>query len=60
MYMDTTEGFVDGEQELVSKFGLEIREDTTFTVSKEGGKILSEDTQIVSDEANEGDIIYIA
>ena len=33
MYMDSTEGFA-GEQELVSKFGLEIREDTTFTVSK--------------------------
>ena len=33
MYMETTEGF-KGEQELVSKFGLEIREDTTFTIAK--------------------------
>ena len=29
-YMETTEGFA-GEQEIVNKFGLEIREDTTFT-----------------------------
>ena len=33
MYMETTEGF-QGEQELVSKFGLEIREDTTFCIAK--------------------------
>ena len=33
MYMETTEGF-QGEQELVSKFGLEIREDTTFVIAK--------------------------
>ena len=33
MYMETTEGFA-GEQEIVNKFGLEIREDTTFMVSK--------------------------
>ena len=31
--METTEGFA-GEQELVSKFGLEIREDTTFVIAK--------------------------
>ena len=33
MYMETTEGFA-GDQELINKFGLEIREDTTFMVSK--------------------------
>ena len=33
MYIETTEGFA-GEQELVSKFGLEIREDTTFVIAK--------------------------
>ena len=32
-YMETTEGFA-GEQEIVNKFGLEIREDTTFMISK--------------------------
>ena len=58
--MDTTEGFA-GEQELVSKFGLEIREDTTFTVSKRRWEDIVGDpaTQIVSDRPNEGDIIYM-
>src|SRR6056300_1431739 len=32
-YMETTEGFA-GQQELINKFGLEIREDTTFIISK--------------------------
>ena len=39
MYMETTEGWKQGEQELVSKFGLEIREDTTFVLLKEDGNI---------------------
>ena len=58
--MDTTEGFA-GEQELISKFGLEIREDTTFTVSKRRWEDIVGDpaTQIVSDRPNEGDIIYM-
>ena len=39
MYMETTDGFA-GEQELISKFGLEIRDDTTFMISKKDvGKI---------------------
>ena len=60
MYMDSTEGFA-GEQELISKFGLEIREDTTFTVSKRRWEDIVGDpaTQIVSDRPNEGDIIYM-
>ena len=33
MYFETTEGF-QGEQEIISKFGLEVRDDTTFVVSK--------------------------
>ena len=33
MYFETTEGF-KGEQEIISKFGLEVRDDTTFVVSK--------------------------
>ena len=59
MYMDTTEGF-GGEQELISKFGLEIREDSTFTVSKRRWNNLVEDpaTLIKADRPNEGDLIY--
>jgi len=33
MYVETNEGF-SGERELINKFGLEIREDTTFVLSK--------------------------
>ena len=33
MYVETTEGLA-GEQELINKFGLEIREETTFMLSK--------------------------
>ena len=33
MYLKTTDGYL-GEQEIINKFGLEIREDTTFMVSK--------------------------
>ena len=44
--METAEGF-GGEQELVSKFGLEIREDTTFVIAKRDGKIKLITKQIV-------------
>ena len=33
MYMDTNEGY-EGEKEIISRFGLEIRDETTFTVSR--------------------------
>ena len=60
MYMETTEGFA-GQQELISKFGLEIREDTTFTVAKRRWQNAIDDPQtlIVSGRPNEGDIIYM-
>ena len=34
MYFETTEGFA-GENEIINKFGLEIRDDTTLVLSKE-------------------------
>ena len=59
MYMETTEGF-QGEQELVSKFGLEIREDTTFTIAKRRWKdaVGDQATLIKSGRPNEGDLVY--
>ena len=60
MYMDASSGFgTDGE--LISKFGLEIRDDTSFTVSKRRWNDLVEDpaTLIKSGRPNEGDIIYM-
>ena len=60
MYIETTEGFA-GEQELVSKFGLEIREDTTFMISKRRwqNQVDSAATLIKTGRPNEGDLIYV-
>ena len=59
MYFETTEGF-QGERELISKFGLEIRDDTTFTVSKRrwDDAVGDQATLIKSGRPNEGDLIY--
>ena len=60
MYMETTEGFA-GEQEIVNKFGLEIREDTTFMVSKKRfDEAVDSKTSLVKEgRPNEGDILYM-
>ena len=59
MSFETTEGF-QGERELISKFGLEIRDDTTFTVSKRrwDDAVGDQATLIKSGRPNEGDLIY--
>src|SRR5210317_67233 len=60
MYMETTAGFA-GEQEIINKFGLEIREDTTFMISKRRwqNQIDNVHTMIKEGRPNEGDIIYM-
>ena len=59
MYFETTEGF-QGERELISKFGLEIRDDTTFTVAKRrwDDAVGDQATLIKSGRPNEGDLVY--
>ena len=59
MYFETTEGFA-GQRELINKFGLEIREDTTFVIAKRSwqNQVENPATQIVEGRPNEGDIIY--
>ena len=59
MYVETTEGLA-GEQELINKFGLEIREETTFMLSKRrwNDAVDSYHTMIKEGRPNEGDIIY--
>ena len=59
MYVETTEGLA-GEQELINKFGLEIREDTTFMISKRRweDQVDSVHTLIADGRPNEGDLIY--
>ena len=60
MYIETTEGFA-GEQELISKFGLEIREDTTFMLAKRRwqDQVDNVATLIKDGRPNEGDLIYV-
>ena len=60
MYFETNEGFA-GENEIINKFGLEIREDTTFVIAKRRWQyqVDNKTTTIVSGRPNEGDIIYV-
>jgi len=60
MYIETTEGF-QGEQELINKFGLEIRDDTTFVIAKRRwqDQVDSTATLIKEGRPNEGDLIYV-
>ena len=60
MYVETTEGFA-GEQELISKFGLEVRDDTTFVIAKRRwqNQVDSAATLIKTGRPNEGDVIYV-
>jgi hypothetical protein len=60
MYMETTEGFA-GEQEIINKFGLEIREDTTFMVSKRSWDLqVGNVHNLIRDgRPNEGDLIFM-
>lgn len=60
MYIENIEGF-DGEGDLFSRFGVEIRDEATFIVAKKRwrstiGRI---DNEINSDRPREGDLIYV-
>ena len=59
MYFETNQGFA-GEQEIISKFGLEIREDTTLMVSKRRfhNKVNVKTNLEVPGRPNEGDILF--
>ena len=60
MYMDTVEGY-EGEKEIITRFGLEIRDETTFTVSRRRWlDLVSHDANLISTtQPNEGDWIYM-
>ena len=60
MWMETQEGY-EGEKELVSRFGLEIRDETTFVVSRRRwvNSVCSDANLIVSSRPDEGDLIYM-
>ena len=60
MYFETQEGFA-GENEIINKFGLEIRDDTTLVLSKRRFEehVASKATLTATGRPNEGDIVYV-
>ena len=60
MWMETQEGY-EGEKELISRFGLEIRDETTFVVSRRrwDNTVSSDANLIVNTRPDEGDLIYM-
>lgn len=59
MYIDNIEGF-DGEGDLFTRFGVEIRDEATFVVSRRRWSQIIEryDNDINSERPREGDLIY--
>ena len=59
MWMTTQEGY-DGERDLVTRFGLEIRNETSFVVSRRrwDDVVSRSDNLIVNTRPDEGDLIY--
>ena len=60
MYIENIEGF-DGEGDLFSKFGVEIRDQATFVVSKRrwNHTVSRHDNEIQAVRPSEGDLLYI-
>ena len=58
MYVDNTDGYM-GEQEIIKKFGLELRDDITFIVSKlRWETLISNNADLVTERPQEGDLVY--
>lgn len=60
MYVENTEGF-DGEGDLFTKFGIEIRDQATFVVSRRrwNHAVANHDNELESVRPLEGDVIYL-
>ena len=60
MYIENVEGF-DGEGDLFTKFGVEIRDQATFIVARKrwASTVSRYDNEIESTRPREGDIIYL-
>ena len=61
MYVENTDGFA-GEQEIIRKFGLELRDDVSLVVSKMRWEqvLQAENNLIESTRPNEGDLIWFS
>ena len=57
--MENIDGY-EGEKELMSKFGLDIKDDATFVVARRRWEqfVSVDNNLIVSSRPNEGDLIY--
>jgi len=60
MYFESNEGFA-GEQEIINKFGLEIRDDTTLVVAKRRFEehVANSNNLIQHGRPREGDVLYV-
>tara|TARA_B100000900_G_scaffold414224_1_gene440294 strand:+ start:1041 stop:1916 length:876 start_codon:yes stop_codon:yes gene_type:complete len=60
MYLENTEGF-DGEGDLFTKFGVEIRDEATFVVSRRrwNNTVSAVNNQISGERPREGDLVYL-
>jgi len=60
MYIENAEGF-DGEGDLFTKFGVEIRDEATFVVSRRrwSAAVKQMDAEVTSVRPLEGDLIYL-
>jgi len=60
MYIENVDGF-DGEGDLFSKFGIEIRDTATFIVSRRRWRqtVGYDDNEVTSERPLEGDLIYL-
>jgi len=60
MYIENVEGF-DGEGDLFTRFGVEIRDEATFVVSRRRWEqtIKRYDNEITGERPREGDVIYL-
>ena len=60
MYVENTEGF-DGEGDLFTRFGVEIRDEATFVVSRRRWRntVSRYDNEITGERPREGDLIYL-
>ena len=58
MYVDNTDGYM-GEQEIIKKFGLELRDDIRFTLSKlRWEQLIKNNSDLVAERPQEGDLVY--
>ena len=58
MYVDNSDGYM-GEQEIIKKFGLELRDDIRFTLSKlRWEQLIKNNSDLVAERPQEGDLVY--